>query len=148
MKQIEKAAQQRGKAKTNCLSTGEADSIDPLPGPATQFERVAIHLLENGQDGISALSALWCLDGLNLHESISKLRRHHGITIKDTFFVSRYFWGGQSYFKRYWLANRSQAWKVAKLVNQKRRQRGAALLSLEECTHYFALYSPTFPPNR
>lgn len=148
MKQIEKAATQSGTPQTNCLKTSGADSIGLLPGPATQFELVAIHLLENGQDGISALSALWCLDGLNLHESISKLRRHHGITIKDTFFVYRYFWGGQSYFKRYWLANRYQAFKVAKLVNHKRRQRGAALLSLEECTHYFALYSPTFPPNR
>ncbi|MEH8135683.1 MULTISPECIES: hypothetical protein [Aeromonas] len=98
-------------------------------GDTTKIEQVACHLLVNGEDGICALYALWFLDGLNLHNSISKLRGHHGITIEDKFVNYQRREGGSIRLKRYWVANPDEARKLAELVNHKRKQRGAVLLS-------------------
>lgn len=137
----EMAAPQSGTTQTNCLATGRADSISHLPGPATKIELVACHLLENGLEGISALSALAGLKDLNLRNSISKLRRHHGITIEDKLFDHQHSGGGLTHLKRYWLANRGEARKVAELVNLKRKQRRAAPISREQIALYAGLFT-------
>lgn len=107
---------------------------------ATKLELVARHLVENGPEGISALSALAGLHDLNPRNSISELRRQHGIRILDEFFRHQHSGGDAVPMKRYWLADRDQARKVAVLVNLKRKQRGAAPLSREQIARYLAAF--------
>lgn len=89
----------------------------------TKYELVALHLLEQGAQGVSALSGLAGLHDLNLRNSIGLLRRNHGIDITDAFFEHRHCGGGTTRFKRYWLADREQAYKLVALVNHWRYQR-------------------------
>ncbi|HDX8356814.1 TPA: hypothetical protein RQN15_000542 [Aeromonas hydrophila] len=91
----------------------------------TKYELVAIHLLEQGAQGVSALSGLAGLHDLNLRNSIGLLRRNYGIVITDAFFEHRHSGGGTTRFKRYWLADREQAYKLVALVNHWRYQRQA-----------------------
>ncbi|MNJ54898.1 hypothetical protein D3C77_503600 [compost metagenome] len=49
--------------------------------------------------------------------------------------------------KRYWLADRDQARKLAELVNLKRKQRGAAPLSREQIARYLVAF-PTKPAHQ
>ena len=95
----------------------------------TKYELVATHLLEQGAQGVSALSGLAGLRDLNLRNSVSLLRRNHGIAITDAFFEHQHSGGGTTRFKRYWLADREQAHKLAALINHWRRQRQAAPLA-------------------
>ena len=95
----------------------------------TKYELVAIHLLEQGSQGVSALSGLAGLHDLNLRNSIGLLRRNHGIAITDAFFEHRHRGGGTTRFKRYWLADRDQAYKLVDLINHWRYQRQAASLA-------------------
>ena len=96
---------------------------------ATKHELVALHLLEQGAQGVSALSALAGLRDLNPRNSISELRREHGIEIADAFFEHQHSGGGATRFKRYWLADREQADKLVVLINHWRHQRQAAPLA-------------------
>ena len=96
---------------------------------ATKHELVAVHLLEQGAQGVSALSGLAGLHDLNPRNSISELRREHGIEIMDTFFDHQHSGGGTTRFKRYWLADREQAQKLVALINHWRKQRQAAPLA-------------------
>ncbi|MEH8118832.1 helix-turn-helix domain-containing protein [Aeromonas allosaccharophila] len=96
---------------------------------ATKHELVALHLLEQGAQGVSALSALAGLHDMNPRNSISELRREHGIEIMDTFFEHQHSGGGITRIKRYWLADREQAQKLVALINHWRRQRQAAPLA-------------------
>ena len=96
---------------------------------ATKHELVALHLLEQGAQGVSALSALAGLHDMNPRNSISELRREHGIEIADAFFEHQHSGGGTTRFKRYWLADREQAHKLVALINHWRRQRQAAPLA-------------------
>lgn len=114
---------------------------------ATKLELVALHLVENGTDGISSLSALAGLHDLNPRNSISDLRRHHGITILDEYFSHQHSGDGVARFKRYWIADRAQARKLVELVNLKRRQRGAQPLSQGHVSSYIARFPcPTKTP--
>ncbi|WP_447502442.1 hypothetical protein [Aeromonas caviae] len=115
--QKEKAAPQNGTTK---LEPGQH---------ITKYELVATHLLEQGAQGVSALSGLAGLRDLNLRNSVSLLRRNHGIAITDAFFEHQHSGGGTTRFKRYWLADREQAHKLVALINHWRRQRQAAPLA-------------------
>lgn len=95
----------------------------------TKHELVATHLLEQGSQGVSALSGLAGLHDLNMRNSIGLLRRNHGIAITDAFFEHQHSGGGTTRFKRYWLADREQAHKLVALINHWRRQRQAAPLA-------------------
>ena len=143
MKQKEKAAPHCGTTQITCLAVDEVHFISPFLVNATKIELVACHLLSNGPMGTSALSGLAGLQDLNFRNSISELRRHHGITILDEFFDHQHSGGGLTRLKRYWLADRDEARKVAELVNHKRKQRGAALLRQKQIAHYLS----AFPSN-
>ena len=91
----------------------------------TKHELVATHLLEQGAQGVSALSGLAGLHDLNMRNSISLLRRNHGIAIADAFFEHRHSGGGTTRLKRYWLSDREQAHKLVALIYHWRRQRTA-----------------------
>ena len=95
----------------------------------TKHELVATHLLEQGSQGVSALSGLAGLHDLNMRNSISLLRRNHGIAITDAFFEHQHSGGGTVRLKRYWLADREQAQKLVALINHWRKQRNAAPLA-------------------
>ncbi|MGL6262923.1 hypothetical protein ACSZMC_03045 [Aeromonas jandaei] len=105
-----------------------APHIEPSKA-MTKYELVAIHLLEQGAQGVSALSGLAGLHDLNLRNSIGLLRRKHGVAITDAFFEHRHRGGGSTRFKRYWLADRDQAYKLVVLINHWRYQRQAAPLA-------------------
>ena len=96
---------------------------------ATKHELVALHLLEQGAQGVSALSGLAGLHDLNLRNSVSLLRREHGIEIADAFFEHQHSGGGTVRLKNYWLADREQAQKLVALINHWRKQRNAAPLA-------------------
>lgn len=117
--------------------------------PATKLELVASHLIENGTNGVSALSAFAGLHDFNPRNSISKLRKNHGFIIPDKYFNHQHSGGDNTKFKRYWLADREQARKVAELVNMKRMQRGATPLSREQIACYLTAFptSSTIPPT-
>ena len=110
---------------------------------ATKHELVALHLLEQGAQGVSALSGLAGFRDMNLRNSISELRREHGIEIMDTFFEHQHSGGGTTRLKRYWLADREQARKVAELVNLKRRKRNALPMGPEQIACYLAAFPVT-----
>ncbi|MGY3857229.1 hypothetical protein [Aeromonas intestinalis] len=95
----------------------------------TKYELVATHLLEQGAQGVSALSGLAGLHELNLRNSIGLLRRNHGLAITDAFFEHQHSGGGTTHFKRYWLADRDQAHKLVALINHWRQQRQDAPLA-------------------
>lgn len=95
----------------------------------TKHELVATHLLEQGAQGVSALSGLAGLHDLNMRNSISLLRRNHGVSITDAFFEHQHSGGGITRFKCYRLADREQAHKLVALINHWRRQRQAAPLA-------------------
>ncbi|MFM5441850.1 hypothetical protein ACET9K_20625 [Aeromonas enteropelogenes] len=95
----------------------------------TKYELVATHLLEQGFQGVSALSGLAGLHDLNLRNSIGLQRRKHGIVIEDAYFDHQHCGGGMARFKLYWLADREQAFKLVALINYWRHQRQAAPLA-------------------
>lgn len=115
--QKEKAAPQNGTTK---LEPGQH---------ITKHELVATHLLEQGAQGVSALSGLAGLHDLNMRNSISLLRRNHGIAITDAFFEHQHSGGGITRLKCYRLADREQAHKLVALINHWRKQRQAAPLA-------------------
>ena len=121
-------------------------SITPLR-IATKLELVAIRLLENGLDGISALSSLARDHDLNPRNSVSILRNRHGIDIEGEHFPHQHSGGEQVSFKRYWLADRNQASKLAELVNMKRKKRGAEPLSREQIARYLAAIPASEQPK-
>ena len=120
-------------------------SITPLR-IATKLELVAVHLLENGTNGTSALSGLAGLHDMNFRNSVSKLR-WCGIQILDERFPHQHSGGEQVSFKRYWLADRNQASKLAELVNMKRKKRGAEPLSREQIARYLAAIPASEQPK-
>ena len=113
---------------------------------ATKLEQAAVHLLENGTNGTSSLSGLSGLHDLNFRNSVSVLRRQ-GIDIQDEFFPHQHTGGEQVYLKRYWLADRNQARKLAELVNLKRKARGALSLSREQIARYLAAIPASEQPK-
>ncbi|MGY6039413.1 hypothetical protein [Aeromonas sp. AE23HZ002T15] len=96
----------------------------------TKYELVATHLLEQGAQGVSALSGLAGLHDLNLRNSIGLLRRNHGVAITNAFFEHQHS-GGTTRFKRYCLADREQAHKLVVLINNWRHLRQAVPLAKE-----------------
>jgi len=113
---------------------------------ATKLELVALHLLENGPTGTSSLSGLSGFHDLNFRNSVSVLRRQ-GVTIHDEYFPHQHQGGDMVHLKRYWLADRNQARKLAELVNMKRKKRGAEPLSREQITHYLAAIPASEQPK-
>ena len=109
----------------------------------TKHELVATHLLEQGAQGVSALSGLAGLHDLNMRNSISLLRRNHGIAIADAFFEHRHSGGGTTRLKRYWLPDREQAHKLVALINHWRRQRNALPMEQEQIARYLAAFPAT-----
>ncbi len=112
---------------------------------ATKHELVALHLLEQGAQGVSALSGLAGFRDMNLRNSISELRREHGIEIADAFFEHQHSGGGITRIKRYWLADREQAQKLVALINHWRRQRQAAPLA-DDCAAILCARTPEASP--
>ena len=137
-----KAAPQNG--TTQNMQTEH--SITPLR-IATKLGLVAIRLLGNGLGGISALSSLARDHDLNPRNSVSILRNRHGIDIKGEHFPHQHSGGEQDSFKRYWLADRNQASKLAELVNMKRKKRGAEPLSREQIARYLAAIPASEQPK-
>ena len=137
-----KAAPQNG--TTQNMQTEH--SITPLR-IATKLELVAVHLLENGTNGTSALSGLAGLHDMNFRNSISDLRNKHGIHIPDKGFDHQHSGGETTRMKRYWLADRNQASKLAELVNMKRKKRGAEPLSREQIARYLAAIPTSEQPK-
>ena len=137
-----KAAPQNG--TTQNMQTEH--SITPLR-IATKLELVAIRLLENGLDGISALSSLARDHDLNPRNSVSILRNRYGVAIQSEYFDHLHSGGCIAKMKRYWLADRNQASKLAELVNMKRKKRGAEPLSREQITHYLAAMPASEQPK-
>lgn len=135
MTEKEKAAPQNGTTPIT-----HTDVTTAPTSAATKLELVALHLVENGTNGISSLSALAGLHDLNPRNSISELRRQHGVRISDEYFSHQHSGGGFARIKRYWLADRAEARKAAELVNLKRKQRGAAPLSRERIARYLAAF--------
>ena len=131
MSKKEKAAPQNGTTK---LEPGQH---------ITKHELVATHLLEQGAQGVSALSGLAGLHDLNMRNSISLLRRNHGIAIADAFFEHRHSGGGTTRLKRYWLSDREQAHKLVALINHWRRQRNALPMEQEQIARYLAAFPAT-----
>ena len=124
MTEKEKAAPQNGTTKL------ERDKHTTQPTRcATKHELVAVHLLEQGAQGVSALSGLAGLRDLNMRNSVSLLRREHGIEIADAFFEHQHSGGGITRLKCYRLADREQAHKLVALINHWRKQRQAAPLA-------------------
>ena len=121
-------------------------SITPLR-IATKLELVAIRLLENGLDGISALSSLARDHDLNPRNSVSILRNRYGVAIQSEYFDHQHSGGGIAKMKRYWLADRNQARKAAELVNLKRKKRGAEPLSREQIARYLAAIPASEQPK-
>ena len=111
----------------------------------TKHELVATHLLEQGAQGVSALSGLAGLHDLNMRNSISLLRRNHGVSITDAFFEHRHSGGGITRLKRYWLSDREQAHKLVALINHWRRQRQAAPLA-DDCAAILCARTPEASP--
>ena len=114
---------------------------------ATKVELAALHLLENGLSGTSALSGLAGLHDMNFRNSISDLRNKHGIHIPDEGFDHQHSGGETTRMKRYWLADRNQARKAAELVNLKRKKRGAEPLSREQIARYLAAIPASEQPK-
>lgn len=114
----------------------------------TKYELVATHLLEQGTHGVSALSGLAGLHDLNLRNSIGLLRRNHGVVITDAFFEHQHRGGGTTRFKRYWLADRDQAYKLVALINHWRHQRQAEPLTDDYANHLCDCFPVAnhFPP--
>lgn len=139
MNQKQKAAPQNGTTPNT-----QTNVITRPSGEATKLELVALHLVENSTQGVSALSGLAGLHDLNMRNSISLLRRNHGIRILDELFEHQHNGGGQTRFKRYWLADRAEARKVAELVNLKRHQRNALPMGPEQIARYLAAF-PVLP---
>ena len=137
-----KAAPQNG--TTQNMQTEH--SITPLR-IATKLELVAIRLLENGLDGISALSSLARDHDLNPRNSVSILRNRYGVAIQSEYFDHQHSGGGIAKMKRYWLADRNQARKLAELVNLKRKARGALSLSREQIARYLAAIPASEQPK-
>ena len=137
-----KAAPQNG--TTQNMQTEH--SITPLR-IATKLELVAIRLLENGLDGISALSSLARDHDLNPRNSVSILRNRYGVAIQSEYFDHQHSGGGIAKMKRYWLADRNQASKLAELVNMKRKKRGAEPLSREQIARYLAAIPASEQPK-
>ena len=127
----EKAAPQNGTTK---LEPGQS---------ITKHELVATHLLEQGAQGVSALSGLAGLHDLNMRNSISLLRRNHGVAITDAFFEHRHSGGGITRLKCYRLADREQAHKLVALINHWRRQRNALPMEQEQIARYLAAFPAT-----
>lgn len=140
MNQKKKAVPQNG---TTSTATTRDDVTTTRTSTATKLERVALHLMENGTQGISALSGLAGLNDLNVRNSIGLLRRDHGVCILDEFFEHQHSGGGVTHLKRYWLADRGEARKAAELVDHKRKQRGAEALSQQKIASYLV----NFPIN-
>ena len=137
-----KAAPQNG--TTQNMQTEH--SITPLR-IATKLELVAIRLLENGLDGISALSSLARDHDLNPRNSVSILRNRYGVAIQSEYFDHLHSGGCIAKMKRYWLADRNQARKAAELVNLKRKKRGAEPLSREQIARYLAAIPASEQPK-
>ena len=137
-----KAAPQNG--TTQNMQTEH--SITPLR-IATKLELVAIRLLENGLDGISAISSLARDHDLNPRNSVSILRNRYGVAIQSEYFDHQHSGGGIAKMKRYWLADRNQARKLAELVNLKRKERGAEPLSREQIARYLAAIPASEQPK-
>ena len=137
-----KAAPQNG--TTQNMQTEH--SITPLR-IATKLELVAIRLLENGLDGISAISSLARDHDLNPRNSVSILRNRYGVAIQSEYFDHQHSGGGIAKMKRYWLADRNQASKLAELVNMKRKKRGAEPLSREQIARYLAAIPASEQPK-
>ena len=138
MSKKEKAAPQNGTTKL------ERDKHTTQPTRcATKHELVAVHLLEQGAQGVSALSGLAGLRDLNMRNSVSLLRREHGIEIMDTFFEHQHSGGGITRLKCYWLADREQAHKLVALINHWRRQRNALPMEQEQIARYLAAFPAT-----
>ena len=131
MSKKEKAAPQNGTTK---LEPGQH---------ITKYELVATHLLEQGAQGVSALSGLAGLHDLNMRNSISLLRRNHGVSITDAFFEHRHSGGGITRLKCYRLADREQAHKLVALINHWRRQRNALPMEQEQIARYLAAFPAT-----
>ena len=140
MTEKEKAAPQNGTTPTT-PSPGHATTRPS--GEATKLELVALHLVENSTQGVSALSGLAGLHDLNMRNSISLLRRNHGIAIADAFFEHRHSGGGTTRLKRYWLSDREQAHKLVALINHWRRQRNALPMEQEQIARYLAAFPAT-----
>ena len=109
----------------------------------TKHALVATHLLEQGAQGVSALSGLAGLHDLNMRNSISLLRRNHGVAITDAFFEHRHSGGGITRLKCYRLADREQAHKLVALINHWRRQRNALPMEQEQIARYLAAFPAT-----
>ncbi|WP_270804410.1 hypothetical protein [Aeromonas sp. QDB66] len=135
MTEKEKAAPQNGTTPIT-----HTDVTTAPTSAATKLELVALHLVENGTNGISSLSALAGLHDLNPRNSISKLRRLHGVRISDEYFSHQHSGGGVARLKRYWVADRDQARKVAVLVNHWRRARNELPLSQEQIARYLVAF--------
>lgn len=134
MKEAKKLATSN-KAKPNKKQT----TIKPTH-PVTKLELVASHLIVNGINGVSALSAFARSHDFNPRNSISKLRKNHGAIIPYKYFNHQHSCGHNTKFKHYWLADHEQVRKVAELVNMKRMQRGATPLSREQIAYYLIAF--------
>lgn len=108
----------------------------------TKLELVACHLITQGRDGASALTALAKLRDLNMRNGVSDLRAV-GVSICDEYFEHQHSGGGIARMKRYWPESADDVLKLVALVNLKRAKRNEEPISPEEVAKYLEPYEET-----
>lgn len=151
MQKKEKAAPQNGatmKAETDTVTRDcEINSITCKARHPTRLELACIHLLDNGPQGTSRVSASRANGDPDYRNWISELRRKYGIQIESETFDYLGQGGRVSHLSRYYLPNRDEARRAAELANLKRKERGAEPLSQAQIARYLAAFPAKQPLN-
>lgn len=135
MSKKEKAAPQNGTTPNT-----QQDATTSRPRKARRIELACIHLLENAKEGTTRVSAFHSYGDPDYRNRIADLRNDHGIIIESRPYEYVGQDGSISHLSLYWLPDRTEARKVAELVNFKRRLRGAQPLSQGQVSSYIARF--------
>ena len=96
--------------------------------PASKHELALLALLDVGMDGLSKLNAIHFYGETSLPTTISELGLKRGFRLDRLTRRHRHRHGGMTRFTWYWLADRSEAARAVRLVNELRKARHASLI--------------------